>query len=247
MLSRILNKLGTPGFAILVVALVVALTAGAFAAGGALTTKEKKEVTAIAKRFAGEPGASGTQGSPGAPGANGTNGGAGKSVVVTGEAAGANCKSGGVKVEVEGNAASRKFVCNGLAGFTETLPSGETETGAWSYGLTPSTVAVATSSISFDIPLAEGTLPEFHYVKTAGEDEAECPGNAAEPAAAEGNFCVYQGPLTENPGTLQQSLTALTYNRSGVTLVFNTPQIEGSSPAEFKASLIAGGWAVTPN
>jgi hypothetical protein len=255
MLSRARNKLGTAGLVVAVCALVAALAGGAYAASGALTSKQKREVTSIAKKFAGKAGATGPQGLPGANGTNGTNGSpgapgapgaAGKSVVLSAVSPGAECADGGTKVEVEGNSASKKFVCNGTTGFTETLPSGQTEAGAWSYGITASTVSLATSSISFNMALPAGTLPAFHYIKTDGEDETDCPGNDEEPDAAKGNLCVYLGEVVENPGTISTELTSFTFNHSGISLVFNTPQIEGTIPAEFKPSLASGTWAVTP-
>jgi hypothetical protein len=209
MISRIHNKLGTAGLVVAIVALVAALTGAAFAAGGGLTGKEKKEVKKIAKKFAGKPGPQGPiglQGPAGKDGTNGTNGTNGtdgkdgtngKSVVLTTEAKGANCPEGGTKVEVEGSAASKKYVCNGSTGFTETLPSGETETGAWALGnmTGPSIVP-----LSFNIPLA--TAPTaIHYINEAGEErsgfpeafhEAEhCFGSFDDPTAPPGEVCIY--------------------------------------------------------
>ncbi len=71
MYKRIHDRFGTAGVVIGVIALVAALGGTAFAAKGALTGNQKKEVEKIAKKFAGKPGA------PGAPGAPGTKGDAG--------------------------------------------------------------------------------------------------------------------------------------------------------------------------
>lgn len=76
MFSRIHNKLGTAGLVVAIVALVAALGGTAFAMTG-LNSKQKKEVTTIAKKFAGKPGPAGPagpQGPAGAPGANGAKG-----------------------------------------------------------------------------------------------------------------------------------------------------------------------------
>jgi hypothetical protein len=70
---------GTAGLIVACVALVLALTGAAFAAGG-LTGKQKKEVEKIAKKFAGKPGApgaAGAQGPAGPAGKDGSNGAAG--------------------------------------------------------------------------------------------------------------------------------------------------------------------------
>jgi hypothetical protein len=133
--SRIHQKLGTAGFIISIVALVAALGGGAYAANGALTGKQKKEVEKIAKKVAkpgpeGKQGPAGTAGSTGAKGdagvkgdagANGdagSAGAAGKGVVVASLNPGQGtppCAEGGVSVEVEGSGA-KKSICNGEEG-----------------------------------------------------------------------------------------------------------------------------------
>lgn len=134
------ERLGTAGFVLAIIALICALTGGAYAASGGLNAKQKKEVTKIAKKYAGKPGAAGAvgpagpQGNPGAAGQAGPKGdtgaqgpqgpigpagAAGKSVTVADEPTGtANCEErGGVKVQVEGSApGTAKYVCNGAGG-----------------------------------------------------------------------------------------------------------------------------------
>ena len=219
MISRIQSKFGTAGLVVAIVALVVALTGVAVAATG-LNGKQKKEVKKIAKQYAGKQGPAGPQGlaGPAGPagkdGSNGTNGSNGtdgtdgtngKGVVLTTEAAGANCSAGGTKVEVEGTPASKKYVCNGkdgVTGFTKTLPVGETETGAWAYG---NTVDSQVIPLSFSIPLP--TAPEaLAYVNKEGLERvfvpggeppiqnvtpAHCLGSADAPTAPAGYVCVY--------------------------------------------------------
>ena len=68
--SRIHDKLGTAGLVVAVIALVFAMVGGAFAAAG-LTTKQKKQVKTIAKKYAGKQGSAGPQGPQGVTGANG--------------------------------------------------------------------------------------------------------------------------------------------------------------------------------
>jgi hypothetical protein len=207
MISRIHSKLGTAGLVVAIVALVVALTGVAVAASG-LNGKQKKEVKSIAKQFAGKNGAPGAQGpkgdtgaagSAGKNGADGAPGANGKNVVLTAEPAGVNCKNAGTKVEVEGNAASKKYVCNGQTGFTDTLPSGKTETGTWAVGTGNSGAMIV--PLSFNIPLA--TAPEaLHFVSEDGKEHTEevvvetpvnCKGSAEEPTALPGQVCVYEG------------------------------------------------------
>ncbi len=216
MLTKMHQKLGTAGFVVSIVALVAALGGAAWAAGG-LTKQQEKQVTKIAKKYAGKPGTNGTngtngkdgapgtpgtQGPPGAAGTQGPPGAAGKSVVLTAEPKGTNCPEGGTKVEVEGNP-SKKFVCNGLTGFTETLPSGKTETGTWGIATelagAPSTLQEVWIPIGFSIPLAAASGEEKVFVLTKAQIEEEkgegfaagCKGTAVKPIAPKGILCVY--------------------------------------------------------
>jgi len=231
MISRIHSKLGTAGLVVAIVALVVALTGVAVAAAG-LNGKQKKEVKSIAKQFAGKNGAQGPKGDTGATGSAGKNGadGApgtnGKNVVLTAEPAGANCANAGTKVEVEGNAASKKYVCNGQTGFTETLPSGETETGAWAAGAKAKTTIVP---ISFNIPLAEAPA-NLYYVNPEGKEllgvgvggpsrpAENCLGSAEEPTAPPGVVCVYaasesvEAPEGFNAFAVNRFVSGATFN-----------------------------------
>jgi Collagen triple helix repeat (20 copies) len=218
MFSRLKDRLGIPGV-IAIIALVFAMAGSAYAAsGGGLTAKQKKEVEKIAKKFAGKPGAPGAAGSngtngtngkdgaPGAPGKDGAPGAPGKSVTVTEIPPGEpECAElGGARVEEQGTPPGVE-VCNGQTGFTETLPSGMTETGAWSvtsetganFVLGGGTEGEA-SSISFNIPLAAELAPSHVKFITgaapAACENAEHPGTAGplNPEATSGFLCVYQ-------------------------------------------------------
>jgi collagen triple helix repeat protein len=160
---------GKAGLTVAVLALVLAMVGGAYAAGG-LTNSQEKQVTKIAKKYAGKPGAAGAQGTPGAPGAPGKEGPQGKQ----GEAG---------KDGTNGT--------DGTTGFTETLPEGKTETGTWAFkegGIT---------AISFSIPLENGlTSTKTHFVTTTqatNHEVTECPGSLSAPIAEQGNLCVYEG------------------------------------------------------
>ena len=149
---------GTAGLVIAMIALIAALGGGAYAASGALTGKQKKEVEKIAKQFAGKPGekgaagpagpaggagAKGDAGAAGTKGDPGSSGGAGKSVTVTETSCGG---LGGAEVKQEGSASGVE-VCNGEEGSPGnpgppgptgnpwtaggTLPVGSEETGFW--------------------------------------------------------------------------------------------------------------------
>jgi hypothetical protein len=210
MISRIREKLGPAGFIVAVVALVAALGGGAYAASGALTGKQKQEVTKIAKKYAGKPGAPGAQGASGPAGpkgdtgakgdtggngAPGAPGAPGKGVVLTTEAPGSNCEAGGTKVEVEGDSTSKKYVCNGkngtAAAFPATLPPGKTETGVWR--LVSNGDEEQFVPISFPIPLSTVDAENME-VETLTQEAAatgNCPGSAEEPKAEPGFLCVY--------------------------------------------------------
>jgi hypothetical protein len=280
MLSRLRNQFGTAGLTVGIVALVLAIGGTALAASGALTGKQKKEVTKIAKRYAGKPGApgatgpagaagpagpkgdtgpkgdkgdTGSQGNPGTPGA------AGKSVVLTTEAKGANCAEGGTKVEVEGNAASKKYVCNGTSGtgggFPETLPAGKTETGTWSLSVPPQTSFFeAVVPISFPIPLSEAG-EAFYFNGTQVEEEEfgtsgchwELFNPSAEPEAPEDTLCVFAEPFGVHEDeqvikALGEPLEEGIYGASGAKVIF-TKLEENTGEGEKMAA--SGTWAVT--
>ncbi|MBA3866089.1 MAG: hypothetical protein H0X42_07050 [Solirubrobacterales bacterium] len=215
-IRAIREPFGTAGLIVAMIALVAALGGTALAAAK-LNSTQKKEVTKIAKKFAGKPGANGangTNGSNGAPGAKGDAGAAGspgangESVKVT-SLSSPKC-NGQAGVEFS-NASGSGKACNGQTGFTETLPAGKTETGIWSVG--PITEAGTGTSYtivpiaSFPIPLAsplDGA--HVHYIDPAGEEVLgtafspttqppgpECEGSAALPSAASGNLCIYAG------------------------------------------------------
>lgn len=146
---------GKAGLTVAVLALVLAMVGGAYAAsnsgGGKATASAKakrgprgpKGATGPAGP-AGPAGTNGTNGKDGAPGTNGkdgTNGADGKSVIAATENPGANCTEGGSSFEVEGSG-TKHYACNGEEGAPgapgaihpgETLPSEATETGSWTF------------------------------------------------------------------------------------------------------------------
>jgi hypothetical protein len=208
----------SPATVIATVALVFAMTGGAYAASKYLITSTKQISPKVLKSLTGKPGPAGPAGTAGAAGV-GTAGAAG----AKGEtgAAGANGANG----------------AQGLAGaagatgppgpFTATLPSKKTETGAWTASaaggltlcvpeaenqptVTPTGGACGTgynlsvtsaarfvlSTISFTLPLT-GALDKthVHYIGGSKTANAECPGTVETPEAKPGNLCVYQGAI----------------------------------------------------
>jgi hypothetical protein len=249
-IRAIREPFGTAGLIVACIALVAALGGTALAAAK-LNSTQKKEVEKIAKKFAGKPGAqglsgtNGTNGTPGTKGEKGDTGATGKSVV-TGTAtsiAGGECPEvGGVTVQVEGDSATKKHICNGETGFTDALPSEKTETGTWALATfqSPATeYGMRLVPVSFPIPL-ETELDENH-VHVA--PNAECPGTTANPKAKPGNFCVYTGLEESGPGALVFP---------PVIFKPTSPREAGASKAgailqlEFETGgALAGTWAVT--
>lgn len=206
-IRAIREPFGTAGLIVAVVALVAALAGGAYAASG-LTGKQKKEVEKIAKKYAGKPGPAGPAGVAGPSGPAGANG---------KDGAQGNLGPQGPQGPIGPQGPQGPA---GSTGFTSTLPSGKTETGAWSFGAVsetggPTDTAIVgfLTSISFPIPLA-GSLEEdqVHYIDQQGKEviaiidgfEFEgvkavdqqspepCPGTAETPEAEPGHLCVYE-------------------------------------------------------
>lgn len=247
---------GKAGLVVAVIALVIATTGAAFAAVG-LNSKQKKEVTKIAKKFAGKPGANGATGPAGAAGAKGEAGAAGKDGTngqsVTGEpiAAGGACGAGVTGVKYTLSATSTN-VCNGkngTTGFTESLPSKKTEMGTWvaQYNATDSEgePEFVRTSISFPIPLATPATPgkaanaEF---LTSGNSTSHCPGDSAQPSAEPGYLCVYENVSVnisgfKGFGNLESPTFPTFASRYGVLVNFEN---EAIGPV-----LALGSWAVT--
>jgi Collagen triple helix repeat (20 copies) len=218
MFSAIRKRL-TYANAAMTLALVFAMSGGAYAAKHYLITSTKQISPKVLKSLvgkagpAGAPGArgaagpAGSQGPAGAKGENGaagTNGANGTSVtskqLSTSEAA---CgKQGGAEFTAAEGA--KTTACDGTTGFTSTLPKGETLKGEWS--MTASAAgeySYVGTGVSFGIPLK--VAPVAHYIRTTGDEpfynatekkeeersQPACKGTAEEPTATAGNLCVY--------------------------------------------------------
>jgi hypothetical protein len=195
------------------VAMVFAMTGGAYAASKVLITSTKQIKPSVLAQLKGKAGANGAQGpagpagpggpqgpagakgengAPGEKGAAGTNG---ESVAVA-NASASECKAGGVKVS---NASTNKHVCNGSPwAVGGTLPVEATETGTWSMNpLAKATRALELQiPISFTVPLS-GPLDESHVHIFEGETiPPGCTGTVVNEkvtdlGAQSGNLCVY--------------------------------------------------------
>lgn len=187
MLSRIHNKLGTAGLVVSIVALVAALGGAAYAASdNHLSGGEKKEVKKIAKSFQGKgpTGATGAQGPTGPAGPAGSAGPTGpEGPAGPAGPTGPTGKTGATGVTGPTGPEGSPWTAGG------TLPSGKTETGAWSFGPTAG-VQFATVTGSFNIPLAKESKKVI-ILKAGKGETTECPGTAENPKAAAGFTCVY--------------------------------------------------------
>lgn len=248
MWDRIRERVGSAGLIVGVIALVLAVAGGAYAAGGGLSGKQKKEVEKISKKFAGKPGAAGangkdgtngSNGSNGKDGANGTNGTVGpKGKSITARAAlPTECEErGGAIVEDEALPPSEIEVCAGEEGSPWTaggaLPAGATETGSWIFSANESSEEEAYAALSFAVPLPAGlTAAKVHYESEAnfadfdgaGAETVGCEGTTSIPLAPEGNLCVY-GNVNVSGATFVAIRNlgngASGGNRAGALLVF---------------------------
>jgi hypothetical protein len=223
MARKIVSRQLGVGGVIAIVASIMAMSGGAYAAGRYLITSTKQISPKVLKALRGDTGASGTHGLEGKPGPEGPEGKAGAegktgangqsvtSVEFTGSQGA--CEEGGTEFTASNG---RTFACDGTRGpkgkegspWTAggVLPAEKTEAGTWSFGQEEHFTHVAVA-ISFTIPLA--TAPAAHFINAAGKEvllseegepeeveSTECKGTASAPAARPGNLCVYTLLLT---------------------------------------------------
>jgi hypothetical protein len=187
MLGAIRRHFNATGL-VAVLALMFAMSGGAYAASRYVITSTKQISPKVLKSLqgkAGKPGASGVQGLVGPAGPAGSQGPAGQ--------AGAKGEAGAPGKEGPPGKSGE----NGTTGFTETLPAGKTLEGEWGLSVHALGPEVHRAAFSFGIPLSEA--PVAHYIDTDGkeltisgeETSTTCPGSAAAPKAAPGNLCIY--------------------------------------------------------
>jgi hypothetical protein len=193
----------TPATAIAALALVFAMTGGAYAAGKYVITSTKQISPKVLKSLqgkagpAGKPGATGAagaQGNAGAPGAAGEKGASGEKASagekgLTGEKGEKGAK-GEQGEPGEPGEKGEPWTPNNV------LPKNATETGAWFAPANETTSDFA--PISFPIPLS-ASLESSHieYVTRTVKTTTNCPGTAENPAALTGFLCIYESTVSE--------------------------------------------------
>ncbi len=258
MFERIHNKLGTPGLVVACIALVLALTTGAYAAGGGLTGKQKKEVKKIAKQYAGKPGAAGATGPAGPAGPQGPEGEPG--------AQGDRGTDGKQGPKGEKGEPGEAGACS-TANPTCDLPPGATLTGNWGFvaparatGSSGDVVATVSIDYSLRIPQFDGNPPQFTWVGRTewldtGEtyDTVNCPGDVAHPEAAPGFLCMY-AERVENQDKVNNHLHQPCYVPGFGGPANNPPETHDFSSGSIlvfcafdpaKVTMGEGTWAVT--
>jgi Collagen triple helix repeat (20 copies) len=230
----------TPGTVIATVALIFAMTGGAYAAKKYLITSTKQISPKVLKALKGAAGRAGNTGAVGATGPAGPQGPAGAA-----SAKGETGPAGAAGVAGKEGAAGKEGSPWTAGG---TLPSKKTETGAWSLSATKEN-AGPPAAISFSIPLASA-LGEaaVHYVEAEGNGTS-CQGTAEEPTATLGNLCVYQAFATGL--VLEGEIAKASIQHAGA---FPSPAVKGASTSgavilftteEEETPLAYGTWAVT--
>jgi hypothetical protein len=257
MFSRI-RKRTTYANVVMTLALVFAMTGGAYAAKKYLITSTKQispKVIAALKGRQGPQGPAGLAGEKGAAGANGTNGKDGINGI-NGQN-GANGEKGSTgpvgpkgSTGAQGNQGSTGPTgpTGPTGNIAPPLPVGVTETGTFAVNAEAKPFAgfggvpLVLEPISFPIQLAAKILsPHVHLIGVSETStnpavvNNECSGNSKEPAAASGNVCIFV-EIEENVRLTE----TFAFETSKVgTILFIHPEKEGENLA------VAGGWAVT--
>ena len=255
MFSKIRKRLTYANVA-MTLALVFAMSGGAYAASKYIITSTKQIKPSVLKSLKGKAGAAGAAGAQGAqglkgePGASvtGKEGGPGKDgVSVTGAAASVlECKAGGVKYT---SASGANAVCNGETGATGPqgpLQSGKSEYGVWSdFGNNVNGVKVYLS-IPFTLPLESKPVgAEFVAFEGTG---THCTGSAAAPTAPAGYLCVYDAYFTEEATYHVKFLKFVNPTENsvpGVSTVGTLLELETVLIGPGESTIASGSWAVT--
>ncbi len=169
MLSRVKHKLGTAGLIIAVVAVVLAMGSGAYAAKGVIITKLSQISPSVQKKLKGKMGPIGPQGPVGSQGLKGDPGAKGDT--------GARGPEG-----PPGQDGEDGFITEPV------LPSGKTLTGTWDYN----DIGLEVIWVNISFPLRVLNITEApEYIAAGASSTPNCPGSAEHPEAKRGHICIY--------------------------------------------------------
>jgi hypothetical protein len=222
MFSLLRNRLGVPGV-IAIMALVLAMAGGAWAAKKYVITSTNQIKPSVLKKLTGAAGPAGPAGAAGAKGDAGANGVSVTSVAATP----AECPAGGTKFT---SASGTSKACNGEEGeegpegspwVVGQIPSGKTIQGTWV--IPPATAAGSNESffaaVSTVIPIG-GTEPIAVF---KAPNPPFCPeGTAAEPKPGfPGALCVFVAEST-NLGDPANGFSKLTASHGGAVVALQS-------------------------
>lgn len=202
-----------------ILALILAMSGGAWAAKKYLITSVNQISPSVLKKLKGKRGPRGREGTQGVEGKEGKQGPEGK-----------EGKEGKEGPEGKEGKEGSPWTAGG------TLPSGKTETGVWDFGINFAAPAATPVSMSFPIPLASAIpTANVHFVAPAETGVTGCPGTATNPKADPGHMCIYAQVLENVTYFTELGEYPHSYV-SGVTAVFvaSEPTSQGR-----------GTWAVT--
>jgi hypothetical protein len=186
MLSKMRKRISYTNIA-LVVALILATSSGAYAAGRYVITSTSQIKPSVRKALQGQTGPAGKTGPAGQAGANGTAGAQGpagsQGTAGTNGTNGTNGEPGEKGHEGKEGPEGSPWTAGGV------LPPEKTETGTWAYGAREKTLVLV--HISFPIPLKNAFAESSVHWVSHGAPTSECPGSPAKPEALPGNLCVY--------------------------------------------------------
>jgi Collagen triple helix repeat (20 copies) len=184
MFSRVLRRFTYANVAA-TLAVVFAMSGGAYAAGHYLITSTKQISPKVLKTLKGASAHNGAAGAQGPTGPGGPVGPAGPGGAQGPQ--GPKGEDGALGPKGEKGVQGEK----GTTGFTETVPPGKTLEGEWDASRTVAAHLDHLSvAVSFGIPLPVSPAT-VHYIKVGEATPAGCTGEFQDPGAEEGNLCVF--------------------------------------------------------